>query len=52
MALVVGAKRIQSIIPKYDNAGALTEILVRVNRAVVEDSTSPVTVKYNLSTSR
>ena len=52
MALVVGNKQIQSIIPKYDGAGVLTEIIVRVNRSIVDDATSPATVKYGLSTSR
>lgn len=52
MALVVGRKQIQSITPQYDMAGALTAILVRVNRSIVDDATTPPTVRYGLPTSR
>lgn len=52
MALVVGNKQIQSIVPTYDEAGVLTAIVVRANRAIVDDATNPPTVKYGLPTSR
>ena len=52
MALVIGNKRIQSIVPQYDGAGVLTGIVVRVNRDIVENSTAPPTFKYGLPTSR
>ena len=52
MALVVGNKAIQSIIPQYDQAGVLTGVLVRVNRAIVDDSTVPPRVIHGLPTSR
>ena len=52
MALIVGNKRIQSIVPQYDGAGVLTAIVVRVNRDIVDDSTVPPMVRYGLSTSR
>lgn len=52
MALVVGNKQIQSIVPRYDAFGVLTAILVRVNRSIVDNSTTPPTVKYGLPTSR
>ena len=50
MALVVGNKQIQSIVPRYDEAGVLTAIMVRVNRSLVDDVTS--VVKFGLPTSR
>mgnify|MGYP001565496649 CR=1 FL=1 len=52
MALIVGNKQIQSIVPRYNGAGVLEAILVRVNRSIVDDSTVPPTVKHGLSTSR
>lgn len=52
MALVVGNKQIQSIVPRYNQAGGLTAILVQVNRSIVDDATTPPTVRYGLSTSR
>ena len=51
MALVVGNKTIQSIIPQYDGAGVLNGILVRVNRSVVDNATVPATFRYSLATS-
>lgn len=52
MVLAVGDKQIQSITPVYNAAGVLTAILVRVNRSIVDTSTTPPTVKYGLPTSR
>ena len=50
MALIVGNKTVQSVVPQY-SGGALIGILVRVNRAIVDDATTPPTVKYGLATS-
>lgn len=50
MALVIGNKRIQSIIPVYDDLGALVALHVRVNRDIVDDSTTPPRTKHVLPT--
>ena len=52
MTLVVGNKVVQSIVPRYDNAGVLTAIFVKVNRDIVDNATVPPPFKYGLGVSK